>query len=145
YSGTLPNITLRVDTPKTLTANWNTEYLVIFKVAGLSNSTIVKLNLNNEYYDLSMNGNFQAWYRKGTMISPTLNQTVVDGFSVHQFSGWQNATGGAIEGPTTINSPETFVASYSNSLSLPPIPGFPIESTILGILIGSLVLVALRR
>ena len=145
YSGTLPNITLRVDTPKTLTANWNTEYLVIFKVAGLSNSTIVKLNLNNEYYDLSTNGNFQAWYRKGTMISPTLNQTVVDGFSVHQFSGWQNATGGAIEGPTTINSPETFVASYSNSLSLPPIPGFPIESTILGILIGSLMLAALRR
>jgi len=145
YSGTFPNVTLRADTPKTLTANWNTEYLVIFKVAGLSNSTIVKLNLNNAYYDLSMNGNLQAWYRKGTMISPTLNQTIVDGFSVHQFSGWRNATGGAIEGPTTINSPETFVASYSNSLTLPPIPGFPTESTILGILIGSLVLATLRR
>jgi len=145
YSGTFPNVTLRVDMPKTLTANWNTEYLVIFKVAGLSNSTIIKLNLNNAYYDLSMNGNFQAWYRKGTMLSPTLNQTIVDGFSVHQFSGWRNATGGAIEGPATINSPETFVASYSNSLTLPPIPGFPIESTILGILIGSLMLVALRR
>jgi hypothetical protein len=145
YSGTYPNVTLRVDSPKTLTANWNTEYLVIFKVAGLSNSTIVKLNLNNAYYDLSMNGNFQAWYQKGAMISPTLNQTIVDGFSVHQFSGWRNATGAAIEVPTTVKSPETFVASYSNSLSLPPIPGFPIESTILGILIGSLVLAAVRR
>ena len=145
YTGTSPNVTLRMDTPKTLTANWNTEYLVIFKVAGLSNSTIVKLNLNNEYYDLSMNSNLQAWYRKGTMISPTLNQTIVEGFSVHQFSGWRNATGGAIDGPTEINSPETLVASYSNSLSLPPIPGFPIESTILGVLIGSLVLVTVRK
>jgi len=136
---------LRMDAPKTLTANWYTEYLVIFKVAGLSNSTIVKLNLNNAYYDLSMNSNFQAWCQKGTMVSPTLNQTIVDGFSVHQFSGWQNATGSAIQGPTAINSPETFVASYSNTLSLPPIPGFPIESTILGVLIGSLMLVAVRR
>jgi len=145
YSGASPNVTLRMDAPKTLTANWNTEYLVIFKVAGLSNSTIVKLNLNNAYYDLSMNSNFQAWCQKGTMVSPTLNQTIVDGFSVHQFSGWQNATGSAIQGPTAINSPETFVASYSNTLSLPPIPGFPIESTILGVLIGSLMLVAVRR
>lgn len=145
YTGASPNVTLRMDTPKTLTANWNTEYLVIFRVAGLSNTTIVKLNLNNAYYDLSMNSNLQAWYQKGTLISPTLNQTIVDGFSVHQFSGWRNATGGAIEGPTTIDSPQTFVASYSNSLTLPPIPGFPIESTILGIVIGSLVLAALRR
>ena len=145
YTGTSPNVTLRMDTPKTLTANWNTEYLVVFKVAGLSNSTIIKLNLNNEYYDLSMNSNLQAWYQKGTMISPTLNQTIVDGFSVHQFSGWLNATGGAINAPTQINAPQTLVASYSNSLSLPPIPGFPVESTILGILIGSLVLAAVRR
>ncbi|MGA2790230.1 MAG: M6 family metalloprotease domain-containing protein [Candidatus Bathyarchaeia archaeon] len=145
YTGTSPNVTLRVDTPKTLTANWNTEYLVIFKVAGLSNSTIIKLNLNNEYHDLSMNSNFQTWYQRGTTVSPTLNQTIVDGFSVHQFSGWRNATGGAIEPPRAINSPETFVASYSNSLSLPPIPGFPIESTILGVLIGSLMLAAVRR
>jgi CARDB len=145
YSGTSPNVTLRVDTPKTMAANWNTEYLVVFKVAGLSNSTIVKLNLNNEYYDLSMNSEFQAWYQKGSTISPSLNQTIVDGFSVHQFSGWRNATGGVIDGSATINSPETLVASYSNSLSLPPIPGFPIESTIVGIIIGSLALAVVRR
>ena len=145
YAGMSPNVTLRVDTPKTLTANWNTEYLVIFKVAGLSNSTIVKLNLDNKYHDLSTNSSFQAWYRKGAIVSPILNQTIVDGFSVHQFSGWRNATGGAIEAPSAINSPETFVASYSNSLSLPPIPGFPIEGTILGVLIGSLMLAAVRR
>ena len=145
YTGTSPNVTLRMDTPKTLTANWNTEYLVTFKVAGLSNSTIVKLNLNDAYHDLSMNNDLQAWYPKGTMISPTLNQTIVEGFSVHQFSGWRNATGATIEGPTTINSPETLVASYSNSLTLPPIPGFPIESTILGVIVGSLMLAAFRR
>jgi M6 family metalloprotease-like protein/uncharacterized repeat protein (TIGR02543 family) len=145
YSGLSPNVTLRMDTPKTITANWKTEYLVTFRVSGLSNSTVVKLNLNNQLHDVSMANEFQAWYPKGALISPTLNQTIVDGFSVHQFAGWQNATGAALNGPVTVDSPETFVGSYSNSLSLPPIPGFPIEGTLIGIIIGLLLLTVARR
>ncbi|MGA8903515.1 MAG: M6 family metalloprotease domain-containing protein [Candidatus Bathyarchaeia archaeon] len=145
YSGPSPSVTLQAYAPKTLTANWITEYLVTFKVNGVSNSTILKLNLNNTYHDLSVNNNYQFWYQKGTTIIPTLNQTVIDGFTVHQFAGWRNATGGIIEGPLVVNAPDTYVASYSNSLALPPIPGFPIEATVLGVLIGSLVLAVVRR
>jgi M6 family metalloprotease-like protein/uncharacterized repeat protein (TIGR02543 family) len=145
YSGASPSLTLQANGPQTLTAEWTTEYLVTFKVSGVPNSTILKLNLNNTYHDLSVNNNYQLWYQEGAAVSPTLNQTIIDGFSVHQFNGWRNATGGAMQGPFVVNAPETYVGDYSNSLVLPPIPGFPTEATLLGILVGSLMLVAARR
>ncbi len=144
YSGASPGVNLHIDAPKTLTAEWNTEYQITFRVKGISNSTVLKLNLDNSSYDLSVNDNYQTWYQEGATVNPVLNQTVVDGFIVHKFVGWQNATGSAINEPLTVNAPQTYVASYSTELTLPPIPGFPIEGTILGILLGSLVMVALR-
>ena len=136
YTGSSSNVTLHVNSPKDLNAKWNTEYLVTFKVSGISNSTIVKLNLKNATYDLSVNGTYQTWYQKGTTINPVLNQTIIDGFMIHKFSGWTNATGGAITGPLTVNAPTTYVASYSTEFTLPPIPGFPIEAVLLGMLLG---------
>ncbi len=145
YVGSSANMTVLANSPKTLTAKWNTEYLITFKVNGVPNSTILKLNLNNTYYDLSVNNYYQAWYQKGAAINPISNQTLVEGIMVHKFTGWRNATGGTVEMPWTVNGPQTYVASYSTELTLPPIPGFPIEGIILGILIGSLMLVAVRR
>jgi hypothetical protein len=136
YTGPSPNATLRVNAPKTLQANWNTEYLITLKVSGISNSTVVKLTLNNATYDLTANSNYQLWYQKGTTITPVLNQTIPNGFMIYKFSGWTNTTGGPIEGPLTVNAPATYVASYSTEISLPPIPGFPAEAILLGILLG---------
>lgn len=132
-----PNMTLRVNSPKVVNAQWSTQYRITFKVNGVPNATILKLGLNSASYDLSVNRNYQAWYSKGTAINPMLNQTLVDGFMIYKFSGWRNSTGGTIEAPLTVNSPQTFVASYSTELNLPPIPGFPIESILLGIFLGA--------
>ena len=128
-----------------MNANWNTEYLITFKVSGIPNSTIVEMNLNNVTYDMSVNGGYQAWYKKGITLSPVLNQTVPDGFMIHKFSGWTNATGGTITGPLTVKAPATYVASYSTDVSLPPIPGFPIEAILMGMMLGLGVLLVVRR
>ena len=145
YTGSASNATIPLNTRKTLTASWNTEYLITFKVNGIPNSTIVKMNLNNVTYSLSVNGGYQTWFPKGTTISPVLNQTVPDGFMIHKFSGWTNATGTPIPGPLTVNAPSTYVASYSTDYSLPPIPGFPIEAILTGILLGVGILLITRR
>ena len=144
YTGPSNNVTLRVDTPKTLTARWTTQYLVTLSVGGLPNSTILKLNFNNAFYDLPATSNYQAWVQKGTAINPTLNQTIASGITVYKFTGWRNSTGTVTQGPLAVNGPETYVASYTNELSLPPIPGFTVEGILLGFFFGSL-LVAIRR
>lgn len=144
-AGSSPNMTLLVNSPKTLNAQWLTQYEITFRVNGVPNATVLKLNLNSAYYDLSVNSNCQAWYPKGATINPTLNQTITDGFMVYKFVGWQNSTGGTNAGPLTVNAPQTYVASYSPEFTLPPIPGFPIESILLGMLLGMLVMAFARR
>lgn len=143
--GSTPNMTVRVDAPRTLNAQWLTQYQITLKVNGLPNATVLKLSLNSVYYDLSMNSKYQAWYPKGATLSPVLNQTITDGFIMYKFSGWQNSTGATVNGPLTVNAPQTFVALYASEMSLPPIPGFPIEAILLGMLLGIIVACARRR
>ena len=145
YAGASNNATLQANGPKNLTANWNTEYLLTFRVSGVPNSTVLKLDMGNAFYDLSVNNNYQAWYQRGTTINPILNQTIANGFIVYKFAEWRNATGAAVQGPMTVNAPGTYVASYNTQLVLPPIPGFPTEGIILGILLGSFMLATIRR
>ncbi len=144
YASPSNNATLRIDSPKTITAQWNTQYLVTLSVSGLPNATILKLNLDNTSYTLPANSNYQAWIQKGTSINPTLNQTIVNGIEAYKFTGWRNSTGGIIQSPLAVNAPGTYVASYTTQLSIPAIPGFPLEGIVIGLLFGLLVL-AIRR
>jgi hypothetical protein len=145
YAGTASNATVSVDSPKTVMARWNTEYLVTFTVSGIPNSTVVKLNLDNTTYNLSPGTDYQAWYQRGATLNPALNQTVTNGFMVYKFTGWRNSTGGLTQAPLAVDAPSNFAGSYSTATSLPPIPGFPIEAIILGVLFGSLMLAANRK
>src|SRR5208282_3105883 len=139
------NATLRVDSAKTVIAQWNTQYLVTLGVSGLPNSTVLTLNLNNASYTLPASSNYQAWVEKGAAINPTLNQTIVSGIESYKFTGWRNSTGGTSQNPLTINAPGTYAASYTTQLSLPAIPGFPIEGILLGLLFGLLFLAGKRK
>ena len=145
YTGTSNNVILRINSPKTLTALWGTEYLVTFAVSGLPNSTVLKLNVNNVTYKLPAGSSYQMWVEKGTVFSPTLNQTVSTGITSYKFTGWLNATGGTVQNPLTVNQPSQYVASYTSQLSLPPIPGFPTEAIILGLMLGLVVNVIRRQ
>ncbi len=145
YNGSSANATLPVDAPKMLSAHWNTQYLITFKVAGLPNSTIIKLNLNNFTYPLSANGAYETWLQKGATLAPNVNETIPDGFTVHKFSTWQTPTGAAVTSPMTVTAPETYVAIYSTDFSIPTIPGFPIEGVLTGILLGLGLLIFTRR
>jgi hypothetical protein len=145
YTGASNNATVLVDSPKTVTALWNTQYLVTFTVTGIPNSTVVKLNLNNATYDLSTQNNYQSWYARGSTVNPALNQTVVSGLMVYKFTGWRNSTGGISQAPLAVDAPADYAASYSTTMSLPPIPGFPIEAIILGILVGATMLTVNRK
>jgi hypothetical protein len=144
YAGNSSIVTLGVDAPKTLKAQWKTQYLVTFTVSGLPNSTVLKLNLNNVTYNLSEGSSYQTWVQSGTAINPSVNQTLTNGIVTYKFTGWQNSTGALTQGPLAVSAPRTYIASYTSQLSLPPIPGFPIEAIVVGLFLG-LLAAAMRR
>ncbi len=145
YSGTNTSFTLNVNSPKTLIAKWITQYQLTFKVGGVPNSTHVKLNVNNTYYDISVSNIHQAWFNQGEQISPATNQTMIDGFLQFEFAGWRNSTGSTVSPPFTVNGPMDYTAFYQQTFALPPIPGFPIESILAGIVMGLMGIALLRR
>jgi hypothetical protein len=144
YSGALNNVTLTVDAPKNLNAQWITQYLVTLTVNGLPNATVLKLNLNNVTYGLVSGSRYDTWVQAGTAINPTLNSTITNGLTTYKFTGWRNSTGAIAQGPLAVNAPETYTASYTAQLSLPPIPGFPVEAILAGLFLG-LIMAILRR
>ena len=145
YTGTTNTASITVNRPKALNAQWDTEYLVTFAASGLPNSTVLKLSLNNATYQLSAGTIYQTWVQSGSTINPTLNGTISTGFMTYKFAGWRNSTGTITQNPLEITSPETYTASYTTALSVPPVPGFPLEAIILGLLVGLVVMVFKRR
>lgn len=145
YFGNVPSVTLNVNSPKSFTANWQTQYQLTFRVEGIPNGTHIELNLGNTSYDLS--SDYRGWFNAGTQINPAINGTINAGVIQYQMVGWRNPTGGAVQPPFNIHSPETYIASYQPalpSLSL-PIPGFPDESIILGLATGLALLLIVHR
>jgi hypothetical protein len=145
YSSSNANVNLKVDAPKTLLAHWTTQYELKFRVQGIPNSTITKLIINGGVHDLSVPTAYTGWFNEGDQISPSTNQTVRDQFVVYPFQGWRNSTGGVETPPFTVNGPADYSAVYQSTFVLPPIPGFPLESILAGILLGILGLAFLRR
>jgi hypothetical protein len=141
YSGANSNFTLTVIKPQSVTAQWTTQYQITFKVNGLPNSTIITLNVGNASHQISVNQPYSAWYDQGKTLSPTTNQTVMTFF---QFSSWRNSTGSAVANSIRVTEPEVYTAVYSPAFPL-EVPGFPIESIIIGIAAGILVLTITKR
>jgi M6 family metalloprotease-like protein len=139
-SGTSTSLTVTVDRPMNLSAQWRTQYEVTFKVSGLPNSTYVTLDLGNTSERISANQPYSAWYDQGQTLDPNTNQTVMKFF---KFANWRNSTGLKVEGPVTVNGPEDYTAVYGPSFAL-GIPGFPIESILLGVAAGLLMLTITR-
>lgn len=146
YSGRSTNATLQVNSARTLIAKWTTQYLLTFKVTGISNSTYVKLSLNNATYDLSVNKAYQNWFDQGAQLNPTTNETLsTNPVLIYRFAGWHNSTGAPLQVPFTVNDPQDYTATYTSEFVLPPIPGFPVESILAGLVLGLLALGLVRR
>ncbi len=115
YAGQPTSLTVQMNSPKTITATWTTQYLFTFKVTGLPNSTILELKVDNTTYQISGNSSVQVWYAAGSTINPSINQTVTLAYIfVYDFGGWHDSvTGRPVQMPVTVNSPEDYTAQYS--------------------------------
>lgn len=115
YVGQPANVTVQMNSPKAITANWATQYLVTFKIAGLQNSTTLQLKVNNMSYQISAKNNVQVWYSAGSTINPSVNQTVTYLYIfVYNFAGWHNSNGAKVQVPIIVNAPEIYTAQYNS-------------------------------
>jgi hypothetical protein len=141
YYGPATNFTATVSKPLSVQAQWKTQYQITFKVSGIPNSTQVTLNINNASYVASVNQPYSAWYDRGQPLYPTANQTLMGFF---QFVDWRNSTGGTVVKPIVVAAPQDYSAVYTATLPL-GIPGFPVESVLIGLTVGVLAVNLTRK
>jgi hypothetical protein len=145
YAGTDSAFTMTVDGPKSLTAGWTTQYELSFRITGLPNSTFIKLNINNATHALSAANQYSEWFNQGVRIYPAANQTVLVGFMPFQLDGFHNSTGGKVDLPMTVDRPMDYTIAYQQSFPMLAVPGFPIESILIGLIIGLVSMTLIRR
>jgi M6 family metalloprotease-like protein len=141
YSSSNPNSTIIANRPMTIVAQWTTQYQIVFKVTGLPNSTYVTLNVNGQNHQIAPNRSYSTWYNQGQTLNPTINQTVMTFF---RFANWRNSAGLNIAKPIIVNSPAEYTASYQAAMPL-GIPGFPVESILIGVAAGLLTIKVTRE
>ncbi len=140
-SDTSPNFNMTANKPTNVVAQWVTQYQITFKVAGLPNSTYVTVNVNNQNYRITPIQPYSSWYNQSQTLAPTANQTIMTFF---QFVSWRDSTGSNLATPITVTAPSEYTAMYTPQLPL-GVPGFPIESVLIGILTGLAAIKVTRR
>jgi len=112
YDGALCEGSVVMDSPKTVSATWRTQYLVSLRVIGLPNGTNVPVKINSKWHNRTMPFVLSEWVDADssvTLEAPTKIQTDIDEYV---FQGWRNPDGQPIDLPQTINSPRGLELVY---------------------------------
>jgi len=118
-SGTGQQGTVTMDGPKSIRAEWRTQYLVAFVTKGIRNGTVLTIVLNSEPHQVKVPENVKLWLNAGSPISFSSNATVSESFRRYVFQEWKNSTGGAIKSPQSVLKPEKYTAAYKELSMFP--------------------------
>jgi M6 family metalloprotease-like protein len=108
-----------MDGPKTVQANWKTEYLVVFVTTGVRNGTLLTIVLNSESHQVQAPETIELWLDAGSSVSFSSNATAGESYRRYVFQEWRNSTGGAVESPQSVLKPERYVAVYKELSAFP--------------------------
>jgi hypothetical protein len=110
---------IAMDGPKTIHADWRTQYLVTFVTKGVRNGTTLTIVLNSEPHKVVVPGTVEVWLDAGSPISFTSNATLSESFRRYVFQTWQNSTGGTVKPSQSVTNPEKFTAAYKELSAFP--------------------------
>jgi M6 family metalloprotease-like protein len=111
-SGTGQQGVVIMDGPKTVHAEWTTQYLVTFITKGVRNGTIATIVLNGTPHQVKAPESLQLWLDAGGSVSFSANTTLSEGFRRYSFQSWKNSTGEGVKSPQNVLQPETYTATY---------------------------------
>ena len=118
-TGSSQQSAVTMDSPKTIRADWRTQYLVTFATRGVRNGTVLTIVLNSEAHQLKAPENVELWIDAGSSVSFSTNATVSEGLHRYILQDWKNSTSGAAKSPQSVLKPEKFTAVYKGLSMFP--------------------------
>ncbi len=106
-----------VDGPKTLTAEWTTQYRLTFSASGLPDWAQITVSTAGQTYEVSTGRSAIAWVDKGSQVNPT-NENVSETFAtLLKFAGWKDSANTVVSGPLIVTGPGDYTAAYHRELT----------------------------
>ena len=98
--------------PRTITANWKTQYLIRLSVSGLPNGSTVALRLNQQWWNGSMPFSFSEWMDAGSNMTIQALPKVQAGPDQYVLEGFRDSEGKAFVLPCLASAPQSLEARY---------------------------------
>lgn len=112
HGGSACEASIVMNGPKTVTATWQTQYLVRLGIAGLPNGTAISIRVNSKWRNETTPVLFSEWVDAGSSLSLEALPTVHAGADQYVLQGWRNSDGQPVDLPQTINSPRNLDLVY---------------------------------
>jgi hypothetical protein len=108
------NISIKVDGPKILKANWEKQHLISFLTEGLPKEALISLLINGELYEGYTPNVYNCWFNEGSSINFSLvSLNITFKGKLYTFNYWKDSNGKPISSPYKVEKPEALIAVYS--------------------------------
>ncbi len=112
YSNTSNEASLVMNSPKTVNANWKTQYMVKFRVLGVPNGTIVGIRVNYKWWNGTAPLSFSEWVDAGSNMTFEAPLTIQTGSDSFVLESWRNLSGQPVDSPLAISMPGNLDLTY---------------------------------
>jgi hypothetical protein len=108
------NISIKVDGPKILKANWGKQHLISFLTEGLPKEAFISLLINGELHEGYAPNVYNDWFNEGSSINFSLvSSNITFKGKLYTFNYWKDSNGKQISSPYKVEKPEALIAVYS--------------------------------
>jgi len=109
YEDTSNTVSVVMGGPMTVVANWKTQYMISFSVAGLPNGTSASVKVNEKWCNGTTPFSFVEWIDAGANMTLDAPLTLQSGSDQYVVEGWKNSGGQStgssqiVKGPLNLN------------------------------------------
>jgi len=107
------SLSILMDSPKHVEANFKKQYQVYFDAAGLPNGTIMELNVNGASYNVTVPDSYSAWFDSGATVSFALRILKIEvGSLTYSLESWHDSDWSNIASPLVVDRPHKLTANF---------------------------------
>jgi len=107
------SLSILMDSPKHIEANYKKQYQICFDAAGLPNGTIIELNVNGAVHNVTLPEKYSMWFDSGATVSFTVRILKIEaGSSTYSLESWHDSDWSNIASPLNVNKPHTLTANF---------------------------------
>jgi len=109
------SLSILMDGPKHVEANYKKQCQVYFNAAGLPNSTIIELGVNGASHNVTVPDSYSEWFDSGATVSFAVRIVKIEAGSLtYSLESWHDSDWSNIASPLIVDRPHTLTANFNH-------------------------------